>query len=101
VSNSRERLTRNTYFIQNLIQLISQGEGVDVKEGILFAPYQYLLDAEFKKYMSYKRRTIMITLMTWQMQITRQSHSRLKPSIICTPIKQDRPFVSPSEEDML
>ena len=55
MSNSRERLTRNTYFIQNLIQLISQGEGVDVKEGILFAPYQYLIDAEFKKYMSYKK----------------------------------------------
>ena len=45
----------NSYFMQNLTQLLARGEGADDKEDILFAAYQHVPDAEFRKYMNQKR----------------------------------------------
>ncbi len=45
----------NAYFMQNLNQLLSQGEGADDKEDILFTAYQHISDAEFRKYMGQKK----------------------------------------------
>lgn len=36
--------------MQDLNQLLSWGEGADNKEDILFAAYQHVPDAEFRKY---------------------------------------------------
>ncbi len=45
----------NAYFMQNLNQLLSHGEGADDKEDILSAAYQHVPDAEFRNYMSQKK----------------------------------------------
>jgi hypothetical protein len=45
----------NAYFMQNLNQLLSQGEWADDKEVILSAAYQHVPDAGFRKYMSQKK----------------------------------------------
>jgi len=45
----------NSNFMQNLNQLLARGEGADDKEDSLFATYQHVPDAEFRKYMSQKK----------------------------------------------
>jgi hypothetical protein len=45
----------NSYFMQNLNQLLARCEGADDRENILFAAYQHVPDAEFRKYMSQKK----------------------------------------------
>ena len=42
----------NAYFMQNLCQLLFQGEGADDKEVINFAAYNHVPDAELRKDMS-------------------------------------------------
>ena len=85
--------------MQNLNQLLARGEGADDKEDILFATYQHVPDAEFRKYMSQKKDD-------YYNNIHNMTNTDYKTIMLMATTKYDmllsnknRPFGSPSEEE--
>ena len=85
--------------MQNLNQLLSRGEGADDKEDILFAAYQHVPDAEFRKYMGQKKDNYYdnINDMANADYITIMLKAKIKYDMLL--LSKDRPFGSPSEEE--
>ena len=89
----------NSYFIQNLNQLLSRGEGADDKEDILFAAYQHVPDAEFRKYMSQKKDDYYDNINDMSNADYRMIMLKAKTKYDMLLSNKDRPFGSPSDEE--
>ena len=89
----------NSYFMQNLNQLLARGEGADDKEDIWFTAYQHVPDAEFGKYISKKKDN-------YYNNINDRVNADYKVIMLKAKTKydmlissKDRPFGTPSDEE--
>ena len=89
----------NAYFMQNLNQLLSRGEGADDKEDILFAAYQHVPDAEFRKYMGQKKDDYYDNINDMANADYKTIMLKAKTKYDMLLSNKDRPFGSPSEEE--
>jgi hypothetical protein len=89
----------NAYFMQNLNQLLSRGEGADDKEDILFAAYQHVPDAEFRKYMGQKKDDYYDNINDMANADYKTIMLKAKTEYDMLMLSKDRPFGSPSEEE--
>jgi hypothetical protein len=89
----------NSYFMQNLNQLLARGEGADDKEDILFAAYQHVPDAEFRKYMSQKKDDYYDNINDMANADYRTIMLKAKTKYDMLMANKDRPFGSPSDEE--
>jgi len=89
----------NSYFMQNLTHLLARGEGPDDKEDILFAAYQHVPDAEFRKYMNQKKDDYYdnINDMINADYKTIMLKAKTKYDMLLS--NKDRPFGTPSDEE--
>ena len=89
----------NSYFMQNLNQLLARGEGADDKEDILFATYQHVPDAEFRKYMSQKKDDYYDNINDMINADYRTIMMKAKTKYDMLLANKDRPFGTPSDEE--
>jgi hypothetical protein len=89
----------NSYFLQNLNQLLARGEGADDKEDILFAAYQHVPDAEFRKYMSQKKDDYYDNINDMVNADYRTIMIKAKTKYDMLLANKDRPFGTPSDEE--
>jgi hypothetical protein len=89
----------NSYFVQNLNQLLSRGEGADDKEDILFSAYQHVPDAEFRKYMNQKRDDYYDNINDMADADYRTIMMKAKTKYDMLVSSKDRPFGTPSDEE--
>jgi hypothetical protein len=82
----------NSYFVQNLNQLLAQGEGADDKEDILFSAYQNVPDAEFRKYMNQKKDD-------YYDNINNMANADYQVIMLKAKTNKDRPFGAPTDEE--
>ncbi len=89
----------NSYFMQNLNQLLARGEGADDKEDILFATYQHVPDTEFRKYMSQKKDDYYDNINDMVNADYRIIMMKAKTKYDMLLANKDRPFGTPSDEE--
>jgi hypothetical protein len=89
----------NSYFMQNLNQLLARGEGADDKEDILFAAYQHVPDAEFRKYMNQKKDDYYDNINDMANADYRVIMLKAKTKYDMLLSSKDRPFGTPSDEE--
>jgi hypothetical protein len=89
----------NSYFMQNLNQLLARGEGADDKEDILFAAYQHVPDTEFRKYMNQKKDDYYDNINDMANADYRTIMLKAKTKYDMLISSKDRPFGTPSDEE--
>jgi hypothetical protein len=85
--------------MQNLNQLLAQGEGADDKEDILFAAYQHVPDAEFRKYMNQKKDDYYDNINNMANADYRVIMLKAKTKYDMLLSSKDMPFGTPSDEE--
>ena len=85
--------------MQNLNQLLSQGEGADDKEDILFAASQHVPDAEFMKYMGQKKDDYYDNINDMANADYKTILLKVKTKYNMLLSDKDRPFGSPSKDE--
>ncbi len=89
----------NSYFMQNLNQLLARGEGADGKEDILFSAYQHVPNNEFRKYMSQKKDDYYDNINDMANADYRTIMLKAKTKYDMLLSNKDRPFGTPTDEE--